>query len=116
MPISRRYVCRYSDDSYLRPRHRFYNLTPIQRYHEVLFEKWTMAAIWLDAMQEYWSDKQSGVTLSTYADFGDMNEDLWRRVDLAHASRIDRYGPAEINRYEVWDLVDRYGPPEIPCM
>ncbi len=59
------------------------------------------------------SDKQSGVTLSTYADFGDMNEDLWRRVDLAHASRIDRYGPAEINRYEVWDLVDRYGPPEI---
>ncbi|KAH8084730.1 hypothetical protein HD553DRAFT_342232 [Filobasidium floriforme] len=73
-----------------------------------------MSAIWLDAMQEYWSDKQSGVILSTFADFGDMNEDLWRRVDLAHASRIDRYGPAEINRYEVCDLVDRYGPPEIP--
>ena len=116
MPISRRYAYRNSDDSYLRRRHRFYNLTPTQRYREVLFEKWTMAAIWIAAMQEYWSDKQPGDTLSLHAYSGDTYEDVGQTIRLAHDSLVDRYGPSEEPARSAYNhLVDRYGSPEIPC-
>jgi hypothetical protein len=90
-------------------------MTPIQRYYEILFEKWTMSAIWLYNTQTYWSDKNSGVDLLTYAASEDTNDDLQLRLRSAYHCLVERHGPSDLVRFTYGQLVNRYGPPEIPC-
>jgi hypothetical protein len=115
MPISPRPAYVKGGDCYLLPRHRYYNLTPTQRYREILFEKWTMSAIWLYNMQKYWSDKNPGTTLLFYPKSEDTREDLQLRIRFACDCLVDQWGPIVLNGVIDNHLVDRYGPRAIPC-
>jgi hypothetical protein len=74
-----------------------------------------MSAIWLYNTQTYWSDKNPGVDLLTYADSEDTNDDLQLRLRTAYGCLVERHGPSDLVRLTYSHLVDRYGPTAIPC-